>query len=65
MNYVTINPRVVFRARLAVFDDEGDRAQKESDIWWGSGETKGKQINGSVVYKWVVSSKEKTRHLQW
>lgn len=59
------NPRAVFRerveAREAFFDDKGDRAKKESDIWWVSGEAKRKQIDRSVVCEWVVAQKERQR----
>jgi hypothetical protein len=67
VNSGVTNLRLVFRERVemreAIFDYEGDRAQKESDIWWASGETKRKWIERSVVCEWVVSSKEKTRDL--
>lgn len=53
MSSVVTNPRAIFRERVevrgAVFDDEGDRAQKESGIWWASGKAKRKQTERSVV----------------
>lgn len=36
------------------FDGEGDQAQKESDMWWASGETKRKQIKRSVVEQCLI-----------
>jgi hypothetical protein len=62
---VVTNARVLFRerveAREAVFDYEGDRAQRVSEIWWASEGTKRKQIKRSVVCEWVVSSKGTTK----
>ncbi|EIE75879.1 hypothetical protein RO3G_00583 [Rhizopus delemar RA 99-880] len=53
MSSVVTNPRAIFRERVevrgTVFDDEGDRAQKESGIWWASGKAKRKQTERNVV----------------
>jgi hypothetical protein len=69
MGFVETILRVVFQERVeereTIFDDERDRAQKESDIGWVSGEIKRKQIERSAVCEWVIGSKGKTRDLQW
>lgn len=62
------NPRVIFWERVevreAVFNDEGNRAQKESDIESTSGEIKRKQIERNVVCEWTINIKGKTRDPQ-